>query len=188
MEHWYRKGMTGMRIFSRGSTMKDAWLVIDDPRIFPCYEYAGQQNISVASNVTADKFDQLENILKRFPKVNFVLDHLGKTDFSGGPSYDAAAPLWNLAKYPNLHLKVATRNFTESKDPESQFPRIAQEFGANRMAWGSNFPASAGSLPELVQIARTGLRALSEDDQAWVLGKTAMALYPSLAQAEKVSA
>jgi predicted TIM-barrel fold metal-dependent hydrolase len=188
MAHWLARGMTGMRIFSRGSTMKDAWLAIDDPRIFPCYDYAGAQGISVATNVTADKFDQLEAILKRFPKVNFVLDHLGRTDFSGGPAYDAARPLWDLAKYPNLYLKIATRNFLEAADPDTQFPRIAREFGAARMAWGSNYPASAGTLPELLEIARTRLGALSDNDRAWVLGKTALTIYPALARSESVSA
>jgi predicted TIM-barrel fold metal-dependent hydrolase len=188
MAHWFAKGMTGMRIFSRGSTLKDAWLAIDDPRVFPCYEYASEHGISVASNVTVDKFDQLETILKRFPKVDFILDHLGRTDFKDGGAYDAAKPLWDLAKYPNLYLKIATRNFWEAKDPETQFPKIAKEFGANRMAWGSNYPASEGSLPELLATARKALRALSDVDRDWVLGKTALKLYPALAASERVSA
>lgn len=187
MEHWFGKGMTGMRIFSRGSTIKDAWLAIDDPRAFPCYEQAGEKGISVATNVTVEKFDQLETILRRFPKVDFILDHLGKTDFTGGGSYDAAKPLWDLAKYPNLYLKIATRNFWEAKDPETQFPKIAAEFGADRMAWGSNYPASKGSLAELLATARNGLRALSEAERGWVLGGTALKLYPALATSERVS-
>lgn len=186
MKKWYSKGCTGMRIFSRGSTIKDAWLAIDDPRIAPCYEYAAEKNISVASNVTVDVFNQLENVLKNFPKTNFVLDHLGKTDFTGGVPFKEAEPLLRLAKYPNLYLKIATRNFQESNNgkstTETMFEKLVSEFGANRMAWGSNYPASKGSLPELLALAKLGVSSLSKSDQEWILGKTALHLYPALAK------
>ena len=174
-----------MRIFSRGSTMANAWLAIDDPRIFPCYEYAAEKGISVASNVTVDVFGQLENVLKQFPKVNYILDHLGKTDFhSDGAPFKAAEPLLRLAKYPNLYLKIATRNFSEANNgkstSETMFKKLASEFGANRMAWGSNYPASKGSLSELLALARKGVSSLPQSDQDWILGKTALHLYPAL--------
>lgn len=185
MKYWYDRGLTGMRIFSRGSTLKDPWLAIDDPRIFPCYEYASEGNISIATNVTVDVFSQLENVLKRFPKVPFILDHLGKTDFfSDGYPFNAATPLLRLAQYPNLYLKIASRNFTEANNGKSTsatlFKRLVEVFGARRMAWGSNYPASKGSLPELLSLARTGIASLSGEDQEWILGKTALHLYPAL--------
>ncbi|MBZ9653731.1 amidohydrolase family protein [Phyllobacterium lublinensis] len=185
MKKWFERGCTGMRIFSRGSTLSGSWLAIDDPRIFPCYEYASEKGISIASNITVELFDQLENVLKQFPKVNYVLDHLGRTDFhSDGAPFKAAEPLFRLAKYPNLYLKVATRNFSEANNgkstSETLFKKLTSEFGANRMAWGSNYPASAGTLKELLQLAKTGLSSLPQADQDWILGKTALHLYPVL--------
>jgi predicted TIM-barrel fold metal-dependent hydrolase len=192
MIKWYGKGMTGMRIFTRGSTFKEPWLAVDDQRIFPCYELAGEKNISVAMNPTNNEFSQLENLLKGFPQVSYILDHLGKTDFTDGVPFKAAEPLLRLAKYPNLHLKVATRNFVQANDgkstSESLFKTLVSEFGADRMAWGSNFPAAAGNLPELLAIARDGLSSLPQADQEWILGKTALKLYPTLASQAAVNA
>jgi predicted TIM-barrel fold metal-dependent hydrolase len=146
----------------------------------------------VATNVTVDLFSQLENVLKQFPKASFILDHLGKTDFTDGPPYNAAAPLLRLARYPNLYLKVATRNFSEAGNgkwtPETMVKKLASEFGANRMAWGSNYPASKGSLPDLLALARQGLASLPQSDRAWILGKTALTLHPALARKEAVPA
>lgn len=185
MRQWVSRGCTGMRIFVRGSTIKDPWLAIDDPRIFPCYQLAGELGLSVANNVTEASFDQLENLLTRFPGVNFILDHLGSVDFSDGPPYNKADPLWRLARFPNLYLKIATRNFREaaegSSTPQQVCERLVSEFGADRIAWGSNFPATAGSLGELLDVARQGLSSLSEGDRVWILGRTALRLYPSLA-------
>ncbi|MBZ9653732.1 amidohydrolase family protein [Phyllobacterium lublinensis] len=184
MKKWFERGCTGMRIFSRGSTLSGSWLAIDDPRIFPCYEYAAEKGISIASNVAFKDYDQMENVLKQFPNVKFITDHMGNSDFSDGAPFKAAEPLFRLAKYPNLFLKVVTRNFQQSNNGEATsatvFEKIVSEFGANRMAWGSNYPASAGSLKDLLTLARKSLSSLPQSDQDWILGKTALHLYPAL--------
>jgi len=183
MQKWIGRGCIGMRIFSRGSTLT-AWLSLDDPRIFPCYEYAGEQNVSVASTVTVETFPQLENLLRQFPKTKFIMDHLGRTDFTDGEPFELGRPLWDLARYPNLYLKVATRNMAGSNagksTPETLFRKLVAEFGANRLAWGSNYPASEGSLAEMLQLARERVSSLPSSDQDWILGKTALSLYPAL--------
>jgi L-fuconolactonase len=184
MRYWYDKGLTGMRIFTRGSTMKEPWLALDDPSIRPCFECAAELRISVATNVTVEVFSQLEAVLRQHPTVSFILDHLGGTDFTDGPPYNAAAPLWRLARYPNLYLKIASRNYSEASTgkatPETLFPKIVAEFGSNRMAWGSNYPASAGTLKELLQLARKTVACLTDRDQEQLFGGTALRLYPAL--------
>ena len=42
--------------------------------------------------------------------------------------------------------------------------RCIELFGANRIAWGSNYPTSAGPLTRLVEFAQTELAFLSETD------------------------
>lgn len=182
MKLWLGRGLTGMRIFSRGSTLKGAVLAIDDPAIGPCYEFAAENGIPVVSNVTIDKFDQLENVLRRFPQTTHVVDHLGGADFAEG--LDAGRALFALAKYPNLYLKVSSRNFTKARDQGNAgtvFPRLVSEFGADRLAWASNYPANTGTLADLLELARTCLESVSEKDRDLILGGTALKLYPALA-------
>jgi predicted TIM-barrel fold metal-dependent hydrolase len=54
-------------------------------------------------------------------------------------------------------------------------------FGARRLAWGSNYPASEGSLADLLALARRTLACLPQGDQDWIFYKTAQTLYPVLA-------
>lgn len=186
MLKWYDRGLTGMRIFSRGSTLDGAWLSLDDPRISPCYDLAAERGISVVSNATTEHFDQIEAVLKAFPKTKIILDHLGKADFLGGAPFKEAEPLLRLARYPNLYVKVTTGNLSKAKEANvsaGMFEKLVSAFGASRIAWGSNFPASKGSLAELVALAKDGVRSLSRDDQEWILGKTALELYPALKSA-----
>ncbi len=190
MRAWNAKGLTGMRMYVKGTTVKTALIALDDPRIFPCYECAAENDITVALNVAATEgFGQLETILAKFPNVRFFLDHAGRADYTSGPPFETAALLFNLAKYPNLYLKVTSVNFlSKGKGWEEYSVPIVQklvaEFGAGRLAWGSNYPASKGTLPELVAMAKACCSTLSKEDEEWFFHKTASRLYPKLTKSD----
>ena len=56
----------------------------------------------------------LETVLKRFPKVRVILDHFARAEAADGPPFASAAPLWALAKYPNVYLKLTHRPIEQS--------------------------------------------------------------------------
>jgi predicted TIM-barrel fold metal-dependent hydrolase len=64
---------------------------------------------------------------------------------------------------------------------ESFFGRVVREFGASRIAWGSNYPASEGGLAEILAEAKAALASLSAADRDWIFSRTAQTLYPALA-------
>jgi L-fuconolactonase len=61
------------------------------------------------------------------------------------------------------------------------FPKLVAAFSSKRMAWGSNYPTSEGTLIANLEKAKAGLKSLSAEDQEWIFGKTAQTLYPRLA-------
>jgi predicted TIM-barrel fold metal-dependent hydrolase len=172
-----------MRLYTAGSTMEQK-LWFTDPKTFPAWTFAGEAGIPVCMQMRHKAFPQLKEILERFPKVRFIIDHLGRTEMADGPPYAAAAPLFELARYPNVYLKVTHRNFEEARNgkatPETFFPKLIQAFGANRIAWGSNYPAAKQSLTELAALGRDTLAFLPQADRDWVFEKTALTLYPAL--------
>ena len=183
--HWTAKGMTGMRLFTTGSTMPGQAGWLDDPRSFPAWRKAEAERLPVCLQMTADGIPQIVNVLERFPRLRVILDHLARPVQDDGPPYSAADSLWDLARYPNVYLKVTERNFVGARrgkaTPETFFKRLVSDFGAQRIAWGSNYPASEKSLPELVSLAQDTLAFLPENDREWIFSLTAQALYPSLA-------
>jgi predicted TIM-barrel fold metal-dependent hydrolase len=187
MVHWMARGLTGLRLFTTGSTMPGQAGWLDDPRSFPAWRKAAESGLPVCLQMTAEGIPQIENVLRRFPGVRVVLDHLARPVQEDGPPYDAAASLWRLAAFPGVYLKVTERNVVGAKKgkatPETFFARLVSEFGASRIAWGSNYPASERSLPELVALAQETLRFLPETDREWIFSRTAQTLYPALANA-----
>jgi predicted TIM-barrel fold metal-dependent hydrolase len=185
MAHWMARGLTGLRLFTTGSTMPGQAGWLDDPRSFPAWRKAEESGIPVCLQMTADGIPQLENVLQRFPRLRLVLDHLARPVQEDGPPYQAADSLWRLARFPGVYGKVTERNFvgaTAGKaTPETFFGRLMSEFGASRIAWGSNFPASERSLRELLALAQDSFRFLTDADREWIFSRTAQALYPALA-------
>jgi L-fuconolactonase len=184
MARWMAKHLTGMRLFTTGSTMPGQADWLDDPKSFPAWEMARNRNLPVCLQMTAKGIPQLETVLKRFPKLRVILDHLARPAQEDGPPYKGADSLWGLAKYPGVYLKVTERNLVGARagkaTPETFFGRLVADFGANRMAWGSNYPASEKPLTDLVNLAQETLAFLPARDREWIFSGTAVTLYPTL--------
>jgi L-fuconolactonase len=185
MRHWRDKGLTGMRLFTFGSTMSEQANWLDDPKSYPAWTCAGELGLSVCLQMSAKALPQAVSMATRFPNVRILLDHCARPVLEDGPPYAAAASLFDLTRYPNIYLKLTPRTFAEARKgkatPETFFPKLVAEFGASRLAWGSNYPSSEGTLPELLRVARESLTSLPQADQEWIFAKTAQTLYPALA-------
>lgn len=178
------QGVTGLRIYTGGSKLEFDYSILQDARSYPVWEFCGEAGISICLQVRVAAFPIVTELAKRFPKTRIALDHLARTDTTDGPPYANAEPLWALAKYGNVYLKATPRTFllasTDKATPETFFPRLVAEFGANRIAFGSNYPSAKGPLAKIVETAKAGLQSLSEADRDMILGGTAEILYPIL--------
>jgi L-fuconolactonase len=184
IRHWVGRKLTGMRLFTAGSTMPNQADWVDDPRSFPAWECASELNIPVCMQMTVKAIPQLVRMLERFPKVRVILDHLAKPTLTDGPPFEAAASVLDLANFTNLYLKLTPRTVAEAQNGKAGhstfFPLLVLKFGASRIAWGSNYPASDGTLAELLKISQSALSVLPADDRDWIFYKTALTLYPAL--------
>jgi predicted TIM-barrel fold metal-dependent hydrolase len=172
--HWLGRGLKGLRVFIAGhTTSHDARL--DDPRSFPAWRCAVEAGIPVCVQLRAPNLPQLETLLGEFPSARVILDHMAR------PAPDDAGSLFSLARYPNLFLKFTTHNVRDAvkanTKPEAFMRRVVDAFGARRIAWGSNYPASEGTLGGLLAEARQAVSALPTDDQEWIFSRTAKSLY-----------
>jgi len=97
-----------------------------------------------------------------------------------------AAGLWDLARYPNVNLKLTLRNIEAAEKGDSTVPefldKLLTTYGAGRIAWGSNFPAAGKPLSELVERALEALASLSRENRESIMSGTALRLYPALKQ------
>jgi len=185
LTYWITRHLTGLRLFTTGSTMPGQADWLDDPGTFPAWQVAQELGLPVCLQMTAAGIPQLINVLTRFLGLKVILDHLARPVQEDGPPYNAANSLWRLASFPNVYLKVTERNFIGATKgnatPESFFGRLVGEFGPHRIAWGSNFPASDRPLSGLISLAQDTLAFLPARQRQWIFADTAQSLYPALA-------
>jgi predicted TIM-barrel fold metal-dependent hydrolase len=182
---WMEKGITGLRLYTGGSKLEFDHSWLNDKRSFPIWEFAGEAGIPVCVQCRPPAFPVVTEMAKRFPGTRILIDHLARMDITDGVPYANAAPLFALAALPNVYLKVTPRTFDLADKGKAThdtfYPRLVAEFGANRCAFGSNYPASEGTLKQIVDRAKHHFRFLSEADRNMILGGTAEILYPKLA-------
>jgi len=185
IKRWADMGLAGLRIFTGGSTKDFDPSELDNPKSFKAWEMCAELGLPMCIQTGPIGLPQVRMLAEKFGKVNIILDHLGRPDVLDGPPYANAASLFEMADLPNVYMKLTPRIFGDVKkdkaSAETFFPRVVEAFGAQRMAWGSNFPTSPGSLSEILATAQAGLASLSEEDRSWIFGKTALRLYSSLA-------
>ena len=124
-------------------------------------------------------------MLERFPGVTVALDHLGSVAFDDGPPYETAAPIFDLAKFPNLRLKFSPTNEQSaargSGNIKDVLQRIVDRFGVDRLMWGSNFSATyEPPYAELVAMGRESLSFLTAEERAKIMGGNALEVWPAL--------
>ena len=174
-----------MRLFTTGSTMPGQATWFDDPRSFPAWEYAGKAGIPVCMQMTPQGFPQLRGLLDRFPNVRVILDHLGAADsWSTVRLMPPTSEFLDLAHYPNVFLKLTPLNVSPADwgkaTPQTFFRTLIDRYGADRIAWGSNFPATDDTLAGILGKAQAALSHASSEQRGWIFGGTAQRLYPSL--------
>jgi L-fuconolactonase len=136
----------------------------------------------------------LEPYIKKYPKVNVVIDHCGlgfaflppvrpEPDhrFSASPAYFSR--VLALAEYPNVALKwshAQDRFGVQTYPYEGLRPHLRQAieaFGANRVIWASDKTViPAHSWPNLLNYLRDDPE-LSAEEKSWILGGAARQIF-----------
>ena len=184
IDHWEAQGLHGFRLFTTGTTMpgQSDWLGHTDS--YPAWAHAEKKRIPVCLQMTMQGLPTLCTLLEHFPKARVLLDHCARPDLDDGAPYKAAQALFDMAQFDGVHLKLTNRTLAAAaqgqSNPTAFLEKLVATFGAERIAWGSNFPAAEGSLNELVATARDVLSSLPKQQQAMIFGGTVERLYPAL--------
>ncbi len=123
--------------------------------------------------------------VSQFPDQLFVIDHMAKPYIEKGITEPWADQMETLASFENVYCKLSGM-VTEadwSRWQPSDFTFYVQHmlktFGAKRLMFGSDWPVCllATNYEEVVGLLEGELSMLSENEQAWVWGGTAMQCY-----------
>jgi predicted TIM-barrel fold metal-dependent hydrolase len=187
IDHWEAQGLHGFRLFTTGTTMpgQSEWLGHKDS--YPAWAHAEKNGIPICLQMTMQGLPTLRTLLERFPASRVLLDHCARPELDDGAPYRAAQALFDMAQFESVYLKLTNRTLAAAaagrSTPAAFLAKLVDTFGADRIAWGSNFPAAEEPLVELATTARDVLSGLPADQQAMIFGGTVQRIYPALAGA-----
>jgi predicted TIM-barrel fold metal-dependent hydrolase len=163
--------------------------VLADPRSYPLWQRAADLGIPVVIAAQLVDIPSLVTPLERFGNVRVALEHYWGNKL-GDPPYDLIAPVLDLARFPNLYLRVVSNHHTAARQgagsPYEFFSLLAERFGTGRLIWGTNYPGhwdTAGTVPERLTLAQADLAFLGPEANAQIFGETALAFWPAAARA-----
>lgn len=187
IDHWIgERNFAGVRIRAAdGTTPVASAAGLDDPRLETAWSRLETDRIPVCIQMHSHHAPVLASVLRRHPGLVVALDHGARPRLEGGPPYAGLAELFGLAEFPNVFLKITPVTIRRAAgepggDPAKLIARLVEGFGPGRIAWGSNFPASEGSLADLRALVEDALVGLEPAERADVLGGTAARIYPQL--------
>lgn len=153
----------------------DGWFTSPDGVEF--FAAAAELNLIASISAGPDWQPQIREVARRFPTLPILCHHLG--------GMTEAAPVGELlasAAVPNILLKFSGFHYAAAADwdfpytaARAVFRPIAEAYGARRLVWGSDFPASRDKLTyrQSLEIVRTYGDYFDADALSWILGRTA---------------
>jgi L-fuconolactonase len=131
--------------------------------------------------------DDFEAVIRELPALKVTIEHLAWAGQDPAP-YTFFRKTLGLARYPRVYMKFC--GLGEICQRPMPFPQpmafatvppfltmALEAFGARRMMWGSDFPPVASREGYGNALRWTMAQFPSEDDRAWVFGKTALSLF-----------
>jgi len=164
--------MRGVRLVS-GFMEGDAGL--DSPGARRVWDAADRLGLVVVAFTLGNQLESFAAAARSHHQRPVILDHCGFIDVVN--DFERLA---SLAPLENVYLKVSTRVLVQD-DPAQIVRQLADKFGAGRLLWGSDYPASHDrSYRDWVELARASTHKLARDETDLYLGGTALQLWPEL--------
>ncbi len=185
LRHWIEdRNFAGVRIRVSDGTTKvpTPGAGVSDERMAKVWEYIADKSVPACIQMHSKDTDKLLQVLGNHPGLTVLLDHMGRPDATGGSPYPHLDQLGRLSAFEGLHLKItppALKRLDDQPcvDTVEVLQRLAEIFGTDRLMWGSNYPASEGSLTNIHAAIRRRLTWLTDSELADVLGGNAARIY-----------
>jgi predicted TIM-barrel fold metal-dependent hydrolase len=169
--------VTGVRVFALAPP-GESWL--GDPATFGLWDAARAFGLTAIATAFEHQLSDLARVLAAFPDLPIALDHCGFPDLTRA-DWEKRSPLWELAGFPKLYLKVSSHLLHAAEQAGTSavrlVARLAERFGAERLIWGSDYPQTPGPYAELVAQGRAAFVELSPEGRARALGQNALELW-----------
>ncbi|MBM3187232.1 MAG: amidohydrolase [Chloroflexi bacterium] len=180
LSYWTEEqGFHGVRLSPAVDASGD-WFT--GPLMAPLFARAESLGVPLLVLTRPSRLPDLARHLERHPDLDVVVDHMAD------PPLDAPEDLerlLSLARYPRVYVKIShtwsiSRQAYPWRDTHDLVRRVYEAYGAQRIMWGTDWPVclAHAEYGQTLSVVRDEMRFFCAEDLEWVLGKTALQLWP----------
>lgn len=176
----HAEGYRGLRL--NPSISDGTWL--NDPFTTPLWEKAADLGTVISLLILPHQMTRAAEMIKRYPDVPVIIDHLGRPDITLGEPEGVYADTLALAQFPNVSMKisgipVASREAYPYRDVWPYVQLALDWFGIERCLWATDFPwiTQQCGYDACLRLVTDAMDFLTDDDRRALLGETAVRLW-----------
>lgn len=174
-----RWGITGFTHYV--NEHNDGWLTSDEGMAF--FAVAAEADLVASIAAGGTWLADLRAVARAFPTLPILIHHQGMARAIDGSDSATLREVLACANEPGIVVKASGFYYGSAAKAEYPYPeqratfrRIAEAFGPQRLAWGSDYPVSpwvACTFRQTLDVVRVHCADfLSTEDLAWVMGDT----------------
>lgn len=180
LSYWTQEhGFHGVRL-SPATDASGDWF--RGPLMDPLFQRAAQLGVPMLILTGASRLPDLAKLLDRHPDLDVVVDHMADCAID---RLEEWPKLLDLARYPRVFVKIShTWSLSKQgypwRDTWELVKRVYQAFGGKRIMWGTDWPVCLrhATYAQTLSVVRDEMDFIAAEDREWVLGKTALRLWP----------
>ena len=160
----------------------DAWML--DPRLDPAFRALIELGLCFDALVQPRHLPFLLRLIERYPELPVVIDHGAKPRIAERLIEPWAADIGAIARHTRAWCKLSglvteARPDWRAEDVRPYVARLLEEFGPERLMWGSDWPVVnlAGGYKRWRGATLELLRELQDGERRAILGANAVAFY-----------
>lgn len=181
LDHWIDEGFHGLRLSPLAGPDGD-W-INNTAAMDAIWRRAAERKVPLCVLCPISRIPDVEQVIARHDgALDVCIDHMADCPID---QPDELKKLLRLARYPRVYVKLShlwllSKQQYPYRDTHDQVRRLYDAFGPQRLMWGTDWPGVedycgyAGALA----LYRDEIKFFNDDDRQWILGQTALRLWP----------
>jgi predicted TIM-barrel fold metal-dependent hydrolase len=174
-----RKRIRAFRILPALSQLSPArWL--EPPGYGKMFAAGARNRQAMSCLIGPDALPEVDRMCRKYPDTPVIIDHLARIGIDGTIRDRDVDALCALAAHQNVMVKVGAFYALGKKKPPytdlaPMIQKVVKAFGPRRCMWESDCPFQVveGKYQDSLDLVRTRLDFLSDEDRSWLLRRTA---------------
>lgn len=181
LNHWTAAGFHGVRLSP--ALGPDGDWITDREQMDKVWTRAAEFKVPMCVLCPVGRIPDVEKVIERFAdRLDVCIDHMADSPIDQPQELEK---LLRLARYPRVYVKLShlwslSKQAYPYRDTHDQVRRLYDAFGPQRLMWGTDWPAVEDfcGYGKALALYRDEIKFFNDDDRRWILGGTALKLWP----------